>query len=248
MLVEFCCYVAICSFHNEYLYIFQLLYIEIIQHVSEELKSPLRDKKISEICRTTPDGQMKCICFSVDVDPEMIDNFAVFGKECKNDLFDSMWSENCEKFYDSVAIKNISFCDIYEKVWKPTIASCQFLLHVLYEKTITVSNVHLLGKHKDIDKHLTSLCAAMHHCYPDTKLVFPDPKEWVLSVSKDINQLLGASTHLENLNLALNYCLTLKERLQLKGDFSDLKDLDEKVLVLFQYQLAITVLVPVFKQ
>jgi len=162
----------------------------------------------------------------------MIDNFSIFGKQYKNELFDSMWSKSCDKFYDSVPDKkNISFCDIYEQVWKPTIASCQLLLRVLYEKTITVSDIHLLGKHQDIDKHLTSLCVAIHHCYPDTKSVFPDPKGWVSGVSKDINQLLKAFTQLEKLDLALSYCLSLKQRLQLKGDFSDLKDLDEKVYI-----------------
>ena len=212
------------------MYCMSFNYLDIIERVSVELKSPLREKKIVEICTATPDGHIKCVCFSIDLDLEMFEYFLIFGKKCKNDFFDLMWQEHCRKFYDSVADKkNISFCDIYEQVWKPTIVNCQALLVGLYKRSITVSDVKHLSEQKDIDKHLTPLCAAMHQCYPETKSVFPESEKWVSGVSKDINQLLGAFTYLEKLNEALNYCLNLKERLHLKGDFSVLKDLDEKV-------------------
>ena len=204
-------------------------YLEI-EDVSKELKSSLRTKRINEICRATPDGQLKCICFSINVEPEMFEYFSIFGKEHRNDFFDSMWLENCQIFYASVPDKKkISFCGIYEQVWKPTIVNCRSLLHGLCQRSITVSDIKPLSKQKDIDKHLTSLCVAMHHCYPETKSLFPEPNKWVSDVSKDINQFLGAFNQLEKLNSALSYCLTLKERLKLKGDFSGLKDLDEKV-------------------
>ena len=169
------------------------------------------------------------------MEPEMFECFLIFGKECRNGFFDMMWQKSCEKFYASLADKNsISFCDIYEQVWKPTIANCHSLLDGLFQKSITVSEVKHLSKQKDIHKHLTLLCAAMHQCYPKTKSAFPEPKTWVSDVTKDISQLLTAFNHLEKLNSALTYCLTLKDCLKLKGDFSDLKDLDEKVCVFLQ--------------
>ena len=168
------------------------------------MKANLYGKKVCELA--PPDYKIPI---------EMLENFVVFGKEHHSKWFDSQWEQQVNS-----SAPEISFDCIYENVWKPVISNCLSFLNRMYKKSLPLSDIKTLAT-QNLYSQLKPLCCAMQKCYK-AEIFFSGPYEWIRQVIKHIEvyqKIVNNSRHIIN---ALNFCLKLRESLQLKGDFSDI--------------------------
>lgn len=206
--------------------------LDVTKSISCELQYDLRTKEISSLCIPVGDSNFKCILFSTHKLPrDMIEHFIAFDK---GKLFESIWDECCDKL-DKTSVT--TFNDIYEHVWNETITDCKDLLHKLYKKSFTHSDIERFTDLKDINFHVTVLYSAMYHCYHSLVSSLPDPKEWIPQAVKKITMYLDftkysmqANSKTEQVN-AVQLCLKLKELLRLKGNFSVVNILSDQVSI-----------------
>ena len=159
----------------------------------------------------------------------MLNNFIVFGKECRTKLFDFHWEQHKTRLSKN---DDITYSHIYENIWKPTISSCLLFLNEIYTKSLLLSDIKKLNI-QNLNRQLQLLCSAMYNCYP-TKLSFSKPFYWITGVVKHIEICQKFISNPEHIQ-AIKFCLNLKESLQLKGDFSDITNLWKCVSRLYTY-------------
>jgi len=189
----------------------------------------LRTKEISSLCIDIENNQFKCVYFSNDKLPhQMIEYFIVFGSDYQNQLFDLIWKEKESQFCIAVNASDITFNDIHQKVWKPTIKSCKDLLHKLSNKSFTYSDIKDFTCIRNINIHINALYNAMHKCYSSYVSSLPEPKYWVQQAVKYIALYLDFANNTGQVNAA-KLCLDLKAILKLKGDFSVVHNLESEV-------------------
>ena len=194
----------------------------------------MRSKEINSLCIDVGNGRFKCVHLSFEKLPlDMVEYFIVFDN---SELFESIWDRCCEKL-DTTNIT--TFNDIYEHVWKLTITGCKDLLHKLYAKSFTYSDIDVkcLADARNISVHLTKLYSAMHRCYHSLISSLPDSKFWIpqaVSNIKIYQDFARCSEDANNNNeqiSAVQLCMELKELLRLRGDFSIVKDLGNQVSI-----------------
>ena len=192
----------------------------------------MRAKEINSLCIDDGNGSFKVVHLSVKKLPhDMIEHFIVFDN---SELFESIWNGCCEKF-DTTNVT--TFSDIYEHVWKPTITGCKDLLHKLYNKSFTYSDIDVkcLSDVRNNNFHLTKLYSAMYQCYRSQISSLSDPKYWVPQAASSINMYrefarCSKDPNSNNAQIsAVQLCMKLKELLRLKGNFSVVNDLSSQV-------------------
>ena len=209
--------------------VFYCFIIELARSISDQVNRNLHGEKISSICQIDSNNQVTFTGFSFPEPPpsEMIEGLTVLAKEYHNNIFEYAWKKNSESFcMNRQNMSDVSFSDVTEKVWKPTIFDCQMLLSKVYDKSITLAEVMVYGHLEDLDHHLQTLCLGMCKCFPNSKS-FPTPGEWIKHVINHMITLQRFSVGTKKNGIA--YCLTLKESLKLKGNFSVLEDLHQQV-------------------
>ena len=204
----------------------QLFYLDVTKNISDELRCDLRSKEISSLCVDVGNGSFKCVHFSIEKLPQdMIEYFIVFDK---SKLFESIWDDFCDKL-DKTSVT--TFGDIHEHVWNHTIIACKDLLHKLYNKSFTYSDVNIkcFDDVRNINTHLTALYHAMDQCYSSLVSSLPDPKHWIPHAVKNITMYLDFVKCNTVQTNAVQLCLKMKELLKLKGDFSIVNNLNVQV-------------------
>ena len=170
----------------------------------------------------------------------MIEHFVVFDK---SKIFESIWDDFCSKL-DETSIT--TFSDIHEHVWNHTIIACKDLLHKLYNKSFTYSDINIkcFADVKNINTHVTALYNAMHQCYDSLVSLLPDPKQWISQAVKNITMYLDFARYSMQANSdtvqinAVQLCLKMKELLKLKGDFSIVNNLNIQVCICYEIFIA----------
>ena len=169
------------------------------------MNGSLHEKKVCEL--VPPDYKIPL---------EMLENFIVFGKEDHSKWFDLQWKQQV----DCLALgDNITFDYIYRNVWKPAISNCLSFLNRMYTKSLPLCDIKTLPT-QNLYSQLEPLCSAMEKCYK-TEISFHKPYQWIREAIRHINVYQKFVDNSEHIS-ALNFCLKLKESLQLKGDFSDI--------------------------
>jgi len=166
--------------------------------------------------------EINSICFREnEINDEMLANLPIFGVKYKNSVFDFEWKQN-----STVSIN--SWADVYDKIWKPTIDRCKKILTEICDKSYKLDN---FLKFKATGDHLEKLCLAMMECgyWSDSQ---PDFNKWITEVKAHITVFLKVFSNLQS--NGIEYCMKLKEQLELKGDFSSL-DVLHKFVSLFRH-------------
>ena len=204
------------------------------QRISDNSDDKLYDKRICDVCEVEDSGGnkcYKCVCFSIpELDNGMIDNCIVCGKHANgttNEVFKYCWDQQIE-LSAIRTVKDISFDSVFIKVWKPTISQCQLLLCSLKCKTVTLEEVEKLYQIDNFSSHLSALCNAMHHCYPESKESLTSPDEWVSQTVSHIALYLKIANN-QKCTDAAKLILKVQAKLKLKGDFKIIKDLAKHV-------------------
>lgn len=164
----------------------------------------------------------------------MMEHFTVFGEQYSNQVFECIWENKRSQYCAKFDITGITFNDVYTQVWKPTISSCQDLLHKLHNKSFTFSDIKDFAHISNIVYHLSTLYKAIHQCFSSS---IPEAAHWVPQAEIDVKLYLEFSKIIEQLDFANNVeqvnvaklCLNFKALLRLKGDFSIVNDLDTHV-------------------
>jgi len=156
----------------------------------------------------------------------MLEMFIIIGKEFRNDFFDHLWKQSAETLDTS---SGVSFQDIYENVWKPTILNCQSLLSKFHDKSVTIEEIQAYENIQDIGKQLRVLHSGIQVCFPNYTLSTRSnpPNKWIKGVEDHIT-LLNNTYNPVHKN-GLEYCLSLKSSLSLTGDFSMVQKLEDQV-------------------
>ena len=234
-----------------------VLYLDLTQVICQEISDnsddKLYNKQIYTVCEDTGNDSYKCTCFSISkLEDEIIENLVVCGKH--NDDFHRVFEYCWNQQIISSGIKNVkevSFDSVYKLVWKKTIAQCQLLLFELNDNSVPLKEIeslyHLfIPKDKMVTLNenerqcqlrllslqLSSLCNAMHYCYPSSQQLFPAPDEWVPQ-TVDYIALYIEIVNDSKCTEAANLILKVKASLQLKGDFKIIESLTEHVRVFY---------------
>jgi len=156
----------------------------------------------------------------------MLDMFITVGKKFRNDFFDHLWKQSAETLNIS---GDVSFQDIYENVWKPTILNCQSLLSKFHDKSVTIEEIQAFKNFQEIGKQLLALYSGIQVCFPNYSLFTRSnpPNKWIKKVEDHIT-LLHNTYSMVHKN-GLEYCLSLKNSLSLTGDFSMVQKLCDQV-------------------
>lgn len=213
--------------------IMYLCHLDVTKSISSELEGDLRAKEICSLCVDIGNGKFKCVYFSIDKLPrDMIEHFILFN-DCQP--FEFIWNGFSHKLNKA----SITFTDIYEEVWKPTIASCKDLLHNLCKKSFTFSDIECFVTNvKNIEFHVTTLYNAMYQCDFTFVSSLSNSKQWIPQAVKNIAMYLDFAKYAIQVKsntvkvTAVEMCLNLKKLLRLKGDFSVVNNLDGQVRVL----------------
>ena len=146
---------------------------------------------------------------------EMLPRFALFST---NDLFCQLWRE------EIAAQKSISFAVVSEQIWPIAYSRIQELMDSLHKRTIKLSTVdgYLAGfkSEADLDRILRELYTALNgslECEGDDK--------WIPAVVENIAQYRT----LKRYEKAAETFLSLKDKMNLTGDFKEVKTLARKV-------------------
>ena len=231
------------------------MHLELTQDICNELDdnsdNKLYDKQVSSVCKDLGNENYECTCFPFsisNVQDEMIQKFIICGKcnDGVNMIFEYYWEQQLNSSNIKM-VKDVSFDSVYELVWKETIVQCQQLLSKFNGKTITLKEIESLYQifipkdtnaalnenerqcQKDnLSLQLCVLCDAMHHCYPNSRKLFPRPNEWIPQAVDDIvlyNEIVADS----RCTKATNVIMKVKKSLKLEKEFKIIEHLQNRV-------------------
>ena len=229
-----------------------VFYLELTQAICDEIDDnsddKLHDKQVSSVCKDLGNKNYEYSCFSFsisNVQDEMIQNFIICGRynDGVNIVFEYYWKQQV----NASNIKMVKFDSVYKLVWQKTVLQCQQLLSNLNDRTIALKEIESLYQlfipkdtnaamnekerlcQKDnLSLQLCALCAAMHHCYPNSRKSFPSPNEWIPPTVNDIvlyNEMVVDS----RCTKAANVIMKVKKSLKLEKDFKIIEDLQDRV-------------------
>ena len=174
-------------------------------------------------------GYFKCVYLSIDEVPkDMLEHFIVFEK---SKIFQSIWSNFCDKV-DEASIA--TFVDIYEHVWKYTIEACKNLLHKLYNKSFTYSDIECFADERSLYTHVDALYNAMRQCCIDFLSSLPDYKSQAVKNVRLYLEFARCSVQANSNTVQINavqLCLKMKKLLRLNGNFSVVDDVNIQVSI-----------------
>jgi len=198
--------------------------LALTENIFNKTQIDLSNKQISDIC-VVKNGKLECVYFSKNELPpqEMLEMFIIIGQ---NEFFDHLWKQAKENLDAS---GDISFTDIFENVWKPTILNCQSLLSKIHKKSITVEEIRVYESIQDIGKQILALYSGMQKCFPDSISFTKSnpPNKWIKEVNDHITLFHKAYSEVHK--NGLEYCLSLKNSQSLTGDFSMIQELNDQV-------------------
>ena len=230
-----------------------VFYLDLTQVICNEINDNSNDKlygkQISSVCEDSDDNKYKCTCFSISqLEDEMIQSFIRFGRY--NDGFNKVFKYYWEQQIGSSKIKmvkDVSFDDVYQLVWKKTTAQCQLVLVELNNKSITLKEIESLHKlfipkvanialdenerqcqREAFSSQLCALCNAIHPCYPCSSDVLPPPNTWIPQTVAYI-ELYNALVVDSKCTEAARVIMKVKKSLKLENDFKIIEDLANRV-------------------
>ena len=186
---------------------FQLLHKELTVEVDTE--------SICSLCYTK-DGDIMFNHFKTAIPlSEMLPKFALLFP---NNLFCQLWRE------EIAAQKSISVAVVSEQIWPNAYSRIQELMDSLHKRTIKLSTVdcYLAGfkSEADLDRIMRELRTALNGC-----LECGDDDKWIPAVVENIAQYRT----LKQYEKAAETFLSLKDKMNLTGDFKEVETLACKV-------------------
>lgn len=174
----------------------------------------------------------------------------------KSEIFRGMWKN---KLSTSLKSHHGAFTqnDVVELVWKPTVNDCWTLIHRLKTGEMLMSEVKKIFRGQDIHQSCLSLLNSLPLCFPvdvsesnralTTAVDYQSKSCFLVDVSSDQTSSVNAFTHREWIDTVCKQfdhyidsleciecaqaILTIRDKLNLKGDFSRIQVLDDKVTV-----------------
>lgn len=236
-----------------YLYINYIDYNTLKQEL-KEASSKTMAKLCSNWCRKE---KLNFTCCRV-IKPctqSILTSFSHLAKPRRSQIFRRMWNKNMSTFLESWKKKmstNPEFNDfitqkkIIEVIWQPTVTYCQKLVDRLKSGTISMSEIEEIFCD---DKDLTDIklsCDSLLDSLISSKLVKDSSnKQWIHTVCRQIKH--------HRLSLKCIECaqaiFSLRDKLKLKGDFSRIKVVGDKVTIqlVLQTQLMHSALTTIYK-
>lgn len=152
----------------------------------------------------------------------IVDNFSFLSDDLHNDMFLDYWSKQKKKQSERM----LTFAQVVEYIWEPTIEQCVQLLDGLKERSIPLQEVDsLLNRYsnrlENLENQLINLQKGI--CRVTGR---PIPSErWISECVKRMKQYHFLHTHAD----AAEVFVTFRDKLGLLGDFSVVENLSRKV-------------------
>jgi len=190
---------------------------DLCKQISDHSDAKLQTMQICDLCTGDDPTSYKCICFTTNELPnEMIENFLDLGicLNVHNQLFEKFWKQNA----NASANAEISFTNVFNEIWTPTIKQCHLLVCDLYNKTIKLSEIIQLSKMENFSHQLSALSSALLHGYPAMMGGVTPPNQWVPQLMAHIALYQDISSRTKCIDAA-NMLLKMQKSLHLTGDF-----------------------------
>ena len=129
-----------------------------------------------------------------------------------------------------MANAEISFTNVYNEIWTPTIKQCSSLVCNLYRKSINLSEIVQLSKMENFSRQLSALSSALLHGYPAMMGGVTPPDQWVPQLMAHIALYQDISSSTKCIDAA-NVLLKMQKSLHLTGNFKLVENLTKIVSI-----------------
>jgi len=202
---------------------------DLCKQISNHSDDKLQKMQICDLCTGDDPNSYKCICFTTNELPnEMIENFLDLGiyRNVHNQLFEKFWKQNAIVSANA----EITFTNVFNEIWTPTIKQCHSLVCNLYSKTIKLSEIIQLSKMENFPHQLSALSSALLHDYPAMMGGVTPPDQWVPQLMAHIVLYQDISSSTKCIDAA-NVLLKMQKSLHLTGDFKLVESLTRIVSI-----------------
>jgi hypothetical protein len=192
-----------------------------VKEAMEELQIDYTNYKINNLCVRKQEG-IDVICFTIASPLRSFAwKFNVMVKEKNSSLFINTWHDKVRRALTQHLQLNLS--EIEKEVWMPTIQHCQTLLSQLEHMSIELCDVkHLLESGYTLERELKALSLGISIC---TGRQCSD--KWIPASVNCIQEYCKLCDY----GAAAKLFLTLRNSLQLEGDFGDVESIAAEISV-----------------